>query len=87
MTTAEKQDELIKRFGNKFYNELGDRVTGAQQLQGRKKHEINDNSMSLANQATDALWKEWVEDCVHEWEFSAATCTRSCEHCKTVEAV
>jgi hypothetical protein len=67
MTTDQKQEELIKRFGNKFYNELGLRVTSAQQLQGRKKYKMDSNSMVLAKQVVEALWKEWVEDCKHEY--------------------
>lgn len=73
MTTDQKQEELIKRFGNKFYNELGLRVTSAQQLQGRSKYKMDSNSLVLAKQVVETLWKEWVEDCEHEGSENVST--------------
>ena len=73
---SEKRDELIRRFGNKFFNELGQRVIEAQQLQGRKKGEINSNAMALANQITEQLWKEWVEQCEHDQDKANGFCSK-----------
>lgn len=62
MTTKEKREELIKRFGDKFYNELGDRIANGQRMQGGKILKMDDNALKLADLATDALYKEWIED-------------------------
>lgn len=60
MTTQEKQQELIKRFGQKFYNELGDRVTHAQKMQGGKGRVLDTNALHLANLATEEIYRDWI---------------------------
>lgn len=62
MTTKDKEAELIKRFGNAYFNELGERITNGQIMQGGKVLKMDENALKLAAQATEVLYKEWIED-------------------------
>lgn len=66
MTTKQKEEALVAKFGNKFWNELGERIMNGQKMQGRSRGKMDENALALAKQTVDTLWKEWVEDCVHE---------------------
>ncbi len=83
MTIEQKKDELIKRFGQKFFNELGERCVLQQRLQGGKPRAFDKNALELANETVDAIWKEWVIDCEHKFEKLPGESSHFCNFCKS----
>lgn len=87
LTHDEMTEELEKRFGNKFYNELGTRTGLMQKEFGFKVGKMNTMALDLAKLVVKDIWKEWVLQCSHEWtiigidEGGISTCNK----CGTTE--
>lgn len=64
MTTEQKQEILIEKFGQQFYNELGERAVLAQRLQGSKPRALDADALKLLNEITEEIYREWIGD---EW--------------------
>lgn len=60
-TTSQKQDELVEKFGKRFFNELGERCVMAQRLQGMKPRGFTNEALKLANEITEELYTEWIK--------------------------
>lgn len=55
----EQGEELARRFGNKYYNELGARVWAMQRKAGTKIGQMNSEALQLAKQVIREMFIEW----------------------------
>lgn len=60
LTTREKELALVKKFKNRFFQELAQRVMNGQRMKGVKIGTIDADAVEMARQATEALYEEWI---------------------------